>query len=45
MKKSLKCLFGMHAWEKFMGFSNVGGGKFMQRYKCRICGKIKEVIR
>ncbi len=41
----LKCFFGQHAWQKFMGPSNYGGGKFMQRYKCARCGKIKKVIR
>ncbi|MBD3203025.1 hypothetical protein GF327_01915 [Candidatus Woesearchaeota archaeon] len=40
----VKCLLGRHELEKFMGPSNYGGGKFMQRYKCRKCGKIKKVI-
>lgn len=40
-----KCLFGFHKWEKFMGLSNIGRGKFLQRYKCRKCHKIKEVIK
>lgn len=35
-----KCLFGFHKWEKFMGLSNVGKGKFLQRYKCKKCNKI-----
>jgi hypothetical protein len=43
MGKSIKCLFGFHELEKFMGLSNVGGGRFIQKYKCRRCGKIKEV--
>lgn len=40
-----KCFFGFHKWEKFMGLSNIGKGKFLQRYKCKICGKIKEVVK
>ncbi|MEK6897229.1 MAG: hypothetical protein AABW93_01720 [Nanoarchaeota archaeon] len=45
MGKSIKCFFGMHEWEKFMGLSNVRGGKFRQNYKCRKCSKMKEVIK
>ncbi len=40
-----KCLFGFHEWEKFMGWRNVGYGKFSQKYKCKKCGKIKEVVK
>lgn len=43
-KMNLKCLFGFHIFEKFMGLSNVGGGKFRQKYKCKICWKIKEIV-
>jgi len=39
-----KCIFGFHRWIKFMGPQNWGGGKFMQRYKCERCGKIKKVM-
>jgi len=42
---NLKCLFGFHKWEKFMGPRNVGKGKFAQRYKCKKCGKIKDVVK
>lgn len=35
----------MHEWEKFMGLSNIGNGKFMQKYKCKKCGKVKKVIK
>jgi len=45
MTKSIKCFFGMHEWEKFMGLGNVGEGKFRQRYKCRRCNKMKEVMK
>jgi len=45
MGKSIKCFFGIHEWEKFMGLSNAGGGKFIQKYKCKKCNKIKEVIK
>ncbi len=38
----LKCLFG-HDWVKFMGYEQWNNqGKFMQRYKCTRCGKIKK---
>ena len=40
-----KCLFGFHEWGKFMGLSNIGGGKFAQKYKCKKCGKIKKFIK
>jgi hypothetical protein len=40
-----KCFFGFHAWEKFMGASNIGDGKFLQRYKCAKCEKVKEVVK
>ena len=39
----LKCLFGLHEWEKYMGYENLGNGKFLQRYIYKKCGKIKEV--
>ncbi|MFH1325684.1 MAG: hypothetical protein ABIH49_02865 [archaeon] len=41
----IKCFFGMHKWVKFMGPRNEGGGKFSQKYKCVMCGKIKEEIK
>jgi len=40
----LKCLFG-HSWEKLGGCDNIGGGKFLQRYVCKRCRKIKKVIK
>lgn len=45
MKKPLKCFFGFHEWEKFMGFINIGKGKFAQKYKCKRCHKMKEVVK
>ena len=45
MKRPLKCLFGLHEWEKFMGLSNISRGKFRQRYKCKRCHKMKEVVK
>ena len=41
---SLKCFFGFHEWEKFMGPQNRGNGKFSQKYICKKCKKIKEII-
>ncbi len=41
---NLKCLFGFHKWEKFMGPQNRGNGKFSQEYICKRCKKIKEVM-
>lgn len=41
----LKCLFGFHKWEKYMGYENVGRGKFLQRYICKKCNKIKKIIK
>ena len=29
---NIKCLLGFHKWEKYMGYENVGSGKFRQRY-------------
>ena len=43
-KEKLKCLVGMHRWEKYMGYSNIGGGKFAQKYICKRCKKLKEKI-
>ncbi len=40
----LKCFLGNHKWEKFMGYKNIGKGKFSQKYKCNKCGKIKEKV-
>lgn len=28
-----------------MGLSNIGGGKFLQRYRCKKCGKVKEIVK
>jgi len=41
---SLKCKIGLHNWEKYMGYENRGDGKFLQRYICKRCKKIKEVV-
>jgi len=40
-----KCFLFFHKYQKFKGLSNIGSGKFLQRYKCEKCGKIKEVIK
>ncbi len=40
-KMNAKCLLGFHKWQKYGGPSNVGGGKFEQKFKCSKCGKIK----
>jgi|25BtaG_2_1085352.scaffolds.fasta_scaffold00466_1 hypothetical protein len=38
-------LFGcMHDWYPLGGAINVGNGKFKKNFKCRKCGKVKEVI-
>jgi|TARA_B100000315_G_C14553687_1_gene577115 transposase-like protein len=44
-KKKLKSLVCKHNWEKFMGFRNIGRGKFSQRYVCKKCEKMREVVR
>ncbi|MEF8847629.1 MAG: hypothetical protein V5A68_00655 [Candidatus Thermoplasmatota archaeon] len=38
---NLKCLFGFHKWKKYGGPTNIGGGKFEQKYICDRCDKIK----
>lgn len=43
--KSIKCLIGLHEYEKLGGASNVGGGKFKFRYVCKKCKKIKTIIK
>jgi len=43
--EKLRCLFGKHEWEKFMGLTNIGDGKFSQKYICKKCRKIKEKVR
>jgi len=42
---NLKCFFGFHKWEKFMGYENVGNGKFKQTWICKRCNKMKTVIK
>lgn len=42
---SLKCFFGLHDWEKYMGYENMRNGKFLQRYICKECKKIKRVVK
>ena len=41
----IKCFFGFHKLEKYMGPENYGNGRIMQRYICKRCRKIKEVIK
>ncbi|MFH0832770.1 MAG: hypothetical protein V1900_03570 [Candidatus Aenigmatarchaeota archaeon] len=43
--KSWKCILGMHKYDKFMGLDSVGNGKFIQRYRCVVCGKTKKVVK
>lgn len=43
--EKLQCIIGNHNFEKFMGLGNIGRGKFSQKYKCKKCGKIKEVVK
>lgn len=45
IRKKIGRFFCRHDWEKFMGLRNIGRGKFAQKYSCRKCGKMKEVIR
>ena len=40
----IKCFFGFHRLEKYMGPENYGNGRIRQRYICKRCRKIKEVI-
>ena len=40
-----KCIMGLHEWEKLRGLENLHNGKFMQRYVCKKCRKIKEVVK
>jgi len=44
-KMNIKCLFGFHKWEKYMGCNNIGNGKFKQKYICKKCKKIKEIVK
>jgi len=44
MIKKLKRLLCKHEWEKFLGFRNIGGGKFSQKYVCKKCRKMKDVV-
>lgn len=41
---NIKCLLGFHEWVKFMGYENIGNGKFRQKYICKRCKKIKQKI-
>jgi|ETNmetMinimDraft_20_1059909.scaffolds.fasta_scaffold248624_1 hypothetical protein len=41
----IKCLLGFHNWDKYMGTENYGNGKFLQRYICLRCRKIKKLIK
>jgi hypothetical protein len=38
---NVRCLVGLHEWEKRGGPRNMGHGKFEQCLVCRVCGKIK----
>jgi hypothetical protein len=40
-----KCFFGFHEWTKWGGYINIGGGKFSQKFICKKCKKMKEVVR
>ncbi|NOQ56295.1 MAG: hypothetical protein GQ477_05845 [Nanohaloarchaea archaeon] len=40
----IKCFLGFHKLEKYMGPDNYGNGRIRQRYICKKCRKIKEVI-
>ena len=44
IKEKIKVFLCKHEWEKFMGLRNIGGGKFSQRYVCKKCKKMKEII-
>lgn len=39
--EKLKCFFGFHELEKFMGPEHIGNGIFEQKYICKRCRKIK----
>ncbi len=41
---NIRCLISRHEWAKMGGAHNAGNGKFSQNYKCRKCGKVKEVV-
>lgn len=41
---NIKCIIGLHKWAKLMGVENMGDGRFMQRYKCDVCGKVKRKV-
>jgi hypothetical protein len=40
---NLKCLFGFHEYEKFMGVHKTGS-QYKQNYKCLRCGKLIEKL-
>ena len=41
---NISCLISRHEWAKMGGAHNAGNGKFSQNYKCKKCGKVKEVV-
>lgn len=44
-KDKIKCFFGLHKWEKYMGPENYGDGRFAQRFICKRCGTIKKEVK
>ena len=40
----IKCLLGMHKWQKVGGLHKVGGAKFEQMWRCSNCGKVKYTV-
>ena len=40
-----RCVVGFHRYEKLLGPDSAGCGKFLQRYKCKVCEKVKHVIK
>ena len=40
--KKIKKMFHKHKWEKLGGKSNIGGGSFLQKYRCSECGAFAE---
>ncbi|MEM2865666.1 MAG: AN1-type zinc finger domain-containing protein [Candidatus Hadarchaeales archaeon] len=43
-RRTLKCILGIHRWTKVGGPSRLGKGKFVQKYICEKCGKIKSRV-
>jgi hypothetical protein len=46
MKKiNWNCLIGKHKWTRIGGAINIGDGLFKIIVKCKMCNKIKELIK